>query len=93
MKTLQKTKILDLLRERDWVCVEEMTKLYIVDYRRRLVDIQRMGYELESKRCELHDYHQGGSKMWRLKTKPPAHIFVPVMVDGVRMMKEVITYA
>lgn len=68
---LQKTKIIDLLKEKEWVCVETMTKLFIVDYRRRLVDIKRMGYELESRRCTQHSYHSGGSKEWRLKVKPP----------------------
>lgn len=91
MKTAQKIKILDLLREREWVCVEDMTKLFIVDYRRRLVDIQRMGYELESKKCKLHTYHKGGSKMWRLKVKPPKHEFIPVTLpDGTRAMREII---
>ncbi len=73
MKKSQANNIYQLLKERDWVCVEDFTKLFIVDYRRRLVDLQRKGIELESRRCEQHSYHKGGSKEWRLKVKPPVY--------------------
>lgn len=90
MKTIQRTKILDLLRNGDWICVEDMTKLYIVDYRRRLVDIQRMGHELESRRCQQHAHHKGGSKEWRLKTKiPERRIEQVILPDGTRAVREV----
>ena len=67
----QINKILNLLFEGRWVCTSAMYGLYISDPRRRLVDIRERGYVLESKRCELHDYHRGGSKMWRLVAAPP----------------------
>ena len=90
MKTIQRTKILDLLRNGDWVCVEDMTKLYIVDYRRRLVDIQKQGYELESRRCQQHSHHKGGSKEWRLKTKIPERKLIQCFTeDGRPYVKEV----
>lgn len=66
----QSLKILSLLNSKEWVCVEDMTKLYIVDYRRRLVDIQNMGYALESRRCTQHSYHKGGSKEWKIAAPP-----------------------
>jgi hypothetical protein len=73
--TLQREKMLTALKGNGWVCVEEFSKLFIVDYRRRLVDIQRLGYELESQRCTLHSYHKGGSKMWRLMKEPQKQVF------------------
>lgn len=81
MKKSQQNKIYQLLKERDWVCVEDMTKLFIVDYRRRLVELQRRGIELESRRCEQHKHHRGGSKEWRLKVKPPMYRYE--MIDNV----------
>lgn len=82
-KQIQRLKILDLLKSQEWTCVEEMTKLYIVDYRRRLVDIKRMGYELESRKCTQHSYHGGGSKEWRLASSPKkAPIFIKNPLNG-----------
>lgn len=69
-KRTQANNIYELLKKSEWVCVEDMTKLYIVDYRRRLVDLQKRGIELLSERCKLHKHHKGGSKMWRLKNIP-----------------------
>lgn len=73
MKKTQSNNILALLKERQWVCVEDMTKLFIVDYRRRLVDLQRIGYQLESRKCTQHNYHRGGSKEWHLKVTVPKY--------------------
>jgi len=62
----QKNKILDLLNDSGWHCTSEFYAMYMSDPRRRLCDLRDSGYALESKRCQLHDYHNGGSKMWRL---------------------------
>lgn len=86
----QRAKILDLLRDGNWVCVEQMTQLFIVDYRRRLVDLQEQGYEMESRRCQQHTHHKGGSKEWRLKTKIPERKMVQMFAeDGRPYMKEI----
>lgn len=90
MHKLQKAKILDLLKENRWVCVSEIAQQYIVDYRRRLVDIQRMGYELESRRCTQHSFHAGGSKEWKLIGSPKVSQFIPIIrEDGTRAVREV----
>lgn len=86
MKKVQREKILDLLKAQDWVCVEEMTKLFIVDYRRRLKDLEELGHILESRKCEKHSYHDGGSKEWRLVNKPPKIEYRQEMRDGVPTM-------
>ena len=62
----QLNKILKLLERGDWVCTSQMYALYMSDPRRRLCDLKEKGYILESKKCSLHDFHRGGSKMWRL---------------------------
>lgn len=65
----QTNKIYDLLKSGDWVCVNRMAELYVVDYRRRLKDLLERGIELEGVRCTLHK-HKGGQKMWRLQNPP-----------------------
>ncbi len=82
---VQKQKMIDLLKEREWVCVEDFTKLFIVDYRRRLVDIQRMGYVLESRRCIQHSYHKGGSKEWKITGTPTRTVYDYELRAGVRV--------
>jgi hypothetical protein len=62
----QKQKIINALIDSEWVCTSDLYALYIADVRRRLIDLKNDGYILTSKKCELHDYHKGGSKMWHL---------------------------
>lgn len=62
----QKEKILDLLSDKNWHCTSQMYAMYMSDPRRRLVDIKEMGYHLESRICQQHSFHKGGSKEWRL---------------------------
>jgi len=62
----QKGKILELLNSGDWICTSQMYALYIADVRRRLCDLQKDGHKLESRKCQQHNYHEGGSKEWRL---------------------------
>ena len=64
--TTQTSKILNLLKDGAWHCTSEMYAMFMSDPRRRIVDLKEKGYELEGKKCELHDYHKGCSKMWRL---------------------------
>ena len=66
----QTEKIAELLVDGDWHCVNEMLELYCVDYRRRLCDLKEIGYLLENQKCELHNFHRGGSKMWRMVDSP-----------------------
>ena len=65
-KKSQKLKILDILKDYNWHCVNQFIDTYCVDYRRRLKDLRDGGYILESKRCDSHGYHKGGSKEWRI---------------------------
>ena len=70
----QINKIMELLKAGDWICTSQMYALYMSDPRRRLCDLREKGYILESKKCSLHDFHRGGSKMWRfiqLPNDPP----------------------
>lgn len=56
MKTSQQNKILNLLDDGAWHCTSEMAALYMVDYRRRLVDLKEKGWQLESRRCTKHPH-------------------------------------
>ena len=78
----QLTKILNLLFDNRWHCTSEMYGLYIADVRRRLCDLQEKGYTLESKKCELHDYHKGRSKMWKMPYKYPTFRNLPYLSNS-----------
>ena len=51
-----------------------MYALYMSDPRRRIVDLKKDGYILESRKCQSHDYHRGGSKEWHLIGKEEKEI-------------------
>lgn len=59
----QLDKIIELLSDNQWHCTSEMAALYMIDYRRRLVDLQRKGYKFENRRCTQHTHPM---KEWRL---------------------------
>jgi hypothetical protein len=63
MKEPQKIIILKLLSDKGWHCTSEMSALYMVDYRRRLVDLKKDGYKFENRRCTQHHHPM---KEWRL---------------------------
>ena len=77
----QLRKILSLLSDNQFHCTSEMYALYIADVRRRLCDLQDKGYKLEGKKCELHNYHEGGSKMWKMPRKYPTFRNLPNSPD------------
>lgn len=60
-------KILNLLSKGTWVCTSEMAALYMVDYRRRLVDLKEKGYLFASRRCTKHPHSM---KEWKLISSP-----------------------
>ena len=62
----QKEQILSLLNDYSWHCTSEMYALYIADPRTRLCEIKKLGYILESRKCQQHSYHKSGSKEWSL---------------------------
>ena len=65
----QANRILELLEKGDWICTSDMYRLYMADPRRRICDLKDKGYKLESRRCQQHTFHKGGSKEWRLTPK------------------------
>lgn len=70
----QHQKILTLLDKGDWVCTSSMYALFIADPRKRLCELKEKGYQLESRRCQQHNYHDAGSKEWRLTDSLPTVI-------------------
>ena len=63
----QQDIILDLLSKGDWICSSQFYAQFIADPRTRLCELRKKGFILESRRCEQHDFHRGGSKEWRLE--------------------------
>ena len=62
----QKTKILNMLLDRPYVCVTEMMAAYIPDYRRRICDLKDDDYILESRSCQQHVHRSKNLKEWHL---------------------------
>lgn len=63
MKQTQLNQILTLLDDGSWHCTSQMAAMYMVDYRRRIVDLKEKGHKLESRRCTQHSHPM---KEWRL---------------------------
>lgn len=61
----QQNKILNLLDDLQWHCTSEMAALYMVDYRRRLVDLKEKGYQFETRRCIIRKFDL--VKYWELE--------------------------
>ena len=78
----QKSKILEILSDNRWHCVNEFIDTYCVDYRRRLKDIKDRGYVLEGVKCTLHN-HIGGSKAWRIVGYPVFNRFAPEKTQAI----------
>lgn len=58
--------ILNILNDGAWHCSSEFYASFIADPRTRLCELQKKGFQLENKKCELHSYHKGHSKAWKL---------------------------
>ena len=63
----QQEIILKLLQENEWVCITDMIKSFIPDYRRRLCDLKDSGYILEGRACKQHEHKSKILKEWALK--------------------------
>jgi uncharacterized protein (DUF488 family) len=62
----QVQRIIDVLQDGTWHCTSEFYADFMADPRRRMKDIQERGFTLESRTCESHTFHAGGSKEWRM---------------------------
>ncbi len=70
----QHAKILNLLDKGDWVCTSKMYAEFIADPRTRIAELKKKGYNLEWRWCKSHNYHDGGSKEWRLTNHIPDYV-------------------
>ena len=70
----QKTKILNLLIDREWVCNTELMAAYIPDYRRRITDLKQDGYILSGRPCQQHDHKSKNLKEWHFISSPADRI-------------------
>ncbi len=62
----QHTKILNLLKNGEWICSSRFYAEYIADPRSRIAELKKKGYQLEWRWCKSHDYHTGQQKEWKL---------------------------
>ena len=65
-KVSQENKILKILEDDNWHCSSEFYAQYMADPRARLFGLKKKGYQLESRKCQSHNFHDGNSKEWRL---------------------------
>lgn len=68
----KKEKILEVLSDYNWHCVNELLNTYCVDYRSRISELKKKGHKLEWRWCENPSHkHNGKSKEWRLTKETP----------------------
>lgn len=81
----QKTRVLEMLASGLWICSSSFLKEYIPEYRSRINELRKEGYQVQAVKCNLHDYHEGNSRMWRLLSIPtkvaPTPKFEPLKQD------------
>lgn len=70
----QLNKILDKLKDGEWHCTTELAALFIIDYRRRLIDLKDKGYKFENRRCIKHSHSM---KEWRLVGNSAPYQVIP----------------
>ena len=87
MKKSQVQRILDTLNDGAWHCTSEFYADFMADPRRRMKDIQEKGFDLESRICKSHTYHDGQSKEWRLVkiVQKPKLVHTYVLINGQRV--------
>lgn len=82
--TPQQNKVLEWLKN-GWYCTSGMN--YMTDYRKRISELKRKGYELQSRPCQnLNHNHGGGNKEWRWIQKQPIGYRV-FKVEGKEVMR------
>lgn len=89
MKKSQVQRILDVLDDGKWHCTSEFYKDFMADPRRRMVDIRERGHSPECRPCQSHNYHDGGSKEWRLADKPLKTI-QKVVIDEITRVARIV---
>lgn len=61
----QHTKLINLLDDGAWHCSNELRDLYIPEYRSRINELRKKGYNILDRRCLRHP-HDGSMNEWRL---------------------------
>lgn len=93
MKALspQKQKLLELFKDAEWHCSNEITPLFIRDYRKRLSEMSREGFEFKSMRCDgrCRVNHSSNVHMYCLVGEPQKPVdYVKHPVTGERITTE-----
>ena len=83
----QKRKLLDLFSDRAWHCSNEIVPLFIRDYRKRISEMLREGFMIESQVCNgsCGTSHNAGIHMYRLADTPKRPVYEFELVNGVRV--------
>jgi hypothetical protein len=68
-KPTQKETILELLRKRD-VCGDELLEMHMPRYAGRIYELRADGYEILSRKCKQHDWHQSNIVEYILVREP-----------------------
>ncbi len=86
----QKQKILEMLRNNEWVCTSLMYASFIADPRKRLSDLKKK-YTLEWRWCENPTHnHRGNMKEWRLIRDKV--IIWPVKTEAIPVQEKLSTF-
>ena len=73
----QQEIILNMLIDKERVCVTDMMSQFIPDYRRRLCDLKEAGHELVGRPCEQHKHKSRNLKEWPLVQKKSLGVVLP----------------
>ena len=62
----QTDTILTLLLSGHEVCGSTFLKMFVPEYRSRINELRKQGYDIKGSKCTIHNHQQGNLKMWWL---------------------------
>ena len=62
----QKTKILEMLKEREWVCSSDFLKAYLSEYRSLINLLRKDNYIVHKRSCKSHRHNSKKLQEWHL---------------------------
>ncbi len=92
MNKSQVQRIEDALADGKWHCTSQFYADFMADPRARMIDLKKRGYDLEKRPCKSHNYHDGPTKEWRIKTAPttryPFKVYIGAKVFEIKDEEE-----
>jgi hypothetical protein len=84
----QKQYLYNLLKDGGWVCSNSIDPFYVRDYRKRLSEMLREGFKIESEICHCERKHRAGVHKYRLVEAPTRLLWAFDLVNGIRVPRK-----